>query len=516
MRMTDVKIEIMKIFLKILSTLFLCAGIISCTGELDNGEQDGSHSIGFPENPVIVGYSSGTYQAAVISADEWTAEPVSEWIYDVARTAEGIEFTVEANGSEDFRDGSILFSVPGSSYTRSLTVRQSGNTGKLSVEKTDVDIATTGGTCTLSVSSSENWTVSSTSSMPWLTAEKQNSTTLSLSAEANYSGSPLSGTLTLTTVSGNESIDINVTQEADNSVFLGATTQAGRKFVHKSGLVTSVVSDKAYSLNEDTDVLEIQYMGNASGSVEPYSLFVFDIELSDRTSVAVTCTGNDASTIKTNDSEVTATSIVREKLAAMQADLAGHTVLGGVNGDFFYGAGSDPERNNLLHGVMHKDGICLKSTFDGGAACTVFAIMKDGTARILTQQQYAGESADIQEAVGGRQHLLSSGTPLDFTDERFEPRTVVGTGKDGHKVIIAVMDGRRDSYSVGASYEVMAEILLAMGAEDGINLDGGGSSTFAVKTGTGSSIDDFETLNRPTDTAGERAVVNGLAIISGE
>ena len=101
-------------------------------------------------------------------------------------------------------------------------------------------------------------------------------------------------------------------------------------------------------------------------------------------------------------------------------------------------------------------------------------------------------------------------------DERFEPRTVVGTGKDGHKVIIAVMDGRRDSYSVGASYEVMAEILLAMGAEDGINLDGGGSSTFAVKTGTGSSIDDFETLNRPTDTAGERAVVNGLAIISGE
>ena len=60
---------------------------------------------------------------------------------------------------------------------------------------------------------------------------------------------------------------------------------------------------------------------------------------------------------------------------------------------------------------------------------------------------------------------------------------------------------------------VMADAMLALGADDAINLDGGGSSTFAVKTGTGSDMDDFETLNRPTDNAGERAVVNGLAII---
>ena len=127
--------------------------------------------------------------------------------------------------------------------------------------------------------------------------------------------------------------------------------------------------------------------------------------------------------------------------------------------------------------------------------------------------QYANENDNIYEAIGGRQHLLSSGVPITFTDTRFEPRTVVGTGDDGKRVIIAVMDGRRDSYSVGASYAVMADAMLALGADDAINLDGGGSSTFAVKTGTGSDMDDFETLNRPTDNAGERAVVNGLAII---
>ena len=73
----------MKVSLKTVSTLFLCAGIISCTGELDNGEQGGNHAIDFPENPVIVGYSSDTYQAAVISSDEWIAEPADDWIYDV-------------------------------------------------------------------------------------------------------------------------------------------------------------------------------------------------------------------------------------------------------------------------------------------------------------------------------------------------------------------------------------------------------------------------------------------------
>ena len=503
----------MKVSLKTVSTLFLCAGIISCTGELDNGEQDGNHAIDFPENPVIVGYSSDTYQAAVISSDEWIAEPADDWIYDVVKTGEGIEFTVEANDADTFRDGGILFSVPGSSYTRTLTVRQSGNTGKLSVEKTEISIATTGGTQTVSVSSAENWTVSTATGSTWLTAEKVNSSTLSVSAGPNYSGSPLEAELTLSTVSGTESIDITVIQEADNSAFFGASTEAGRKFVHKSGLATSVIFDDFYSLSDNVDVLEIQYMGNASGTSAPYSLFVFDVRLGGKAVVAVSCTGNDASTVKAADTELTGTSIVREKLAAMQADLTDATVLGGVNGDFFYGAGSNPERNNLLHGVMYKDGVCLKGTFDGGAACTVFAIMKDGTARILTQSQYANENDNIYEAIGGRQHLLSSGVPITFTDTRFEPRTVVGTGDDGKRVIIAVMDGRRDSYSVGASYAVMADAMLALGADDAINLDGGGSSTFAVKTGTGSDMDDFETLNRPTDNAGERAVVNGLAII---
>ena len=197
----------MKVSLKTVSTLFLCAGIISCTGELDNGEQDGNHAIDFPENPVIVGYSSDTYQAAVISSDEWIAEPADDWIYDVVKTGEGIEFTVEANDADTFRDGGILFSVPGSSYTRTLTVRQSGNTGKLSVEKTEISIATTGGTQTVSVSSAENWTVSTATESTWLTAEKVNSSTLSVSAGPNYSGSPLEAELTLSTVSGAESID---------------------------------------------------------------------------------------------------------------------------------------------------------------------------------------------------------------------------------------------------------------------------------------------------------------------
>lgn len=78
----------------------------------------------------------------------------------------------------------------------------------------------------------------------------------------------------------------------------------------------------------------------------------------------------------------------------------------------------------------------------------------------------------------------------------------------GKRVTILVIDGRRDSYSVGASYAIMSKMFRAFDIWEAINLDGGGSSTFAVR-----KSETFETRNRPTDTAGDREVVNGLAIV---
>ena len=137
--------------------------------------------------------------------------------------------------------------------------------------------------------------------------------------------------------------------------------------------------------------------------------------------------------------------------------------------------------------------------------------MKDGKAKILTQSQYASQKGNIAEAVGGRQHLLSVGQKVAVSDTSLEPRTAVGVTSDGKKVILLIVDGRRSSYSVGASYAILQNILLAFGAYDGINLDGGGSSTFLVANP--SADKGFETRNKPTDNTGDRAVPNGIAVV---
>lgn len=44
----------------------------------------------------------------------------------------------------------------------------------------------------------------------------------------------------------------------------------------------------------------------------------------------------------------------------MQAERPEVTVLGGVNGDFFYGGITVDARNNLLHGVMYRRGVASR------------------------------------------------------------------------------------------------------------------------------------------------------------
>ncbi len=485
-----------------------CAGFVSCAEEEPAGNDESLYSISFAENPVMVGYSEGTYTSVVISEDDWKAESGSAWIKDVSRKADKVEFTVEANPSESLRSGTINFTVSGSSYKKTLNIRQAGNTGGLKVFESGIVLETVPDDIEVNVSSSENWTV--TSSESWLSAVKKNSSKLTVSASANYTGSKRTAEITVKTSSGNESVTLPVEQKADNSMFFGAKTEAGRRFAHLSGLVTNVTSDKSYNLHDNVSVLEIQYQGKASGSSKPYSLFVFDVTLGNGVTIAATCADDDDNSIKATDSEVTKVQIIREQLAAMQSNRPQTDVLGGVNGDFYYGYGSSTDRNSLLQGVMHRKGKCLKGTFDGGAACTVFAIMKDGKAKIMNQSQYSRDKDNIYEALGGRQQLLFSGTPQSNATD-LEPRTAIGVSSDGMRVIMVVMDGRRSTYSAGASYSTLTKIMEAYGAYNAINLDGGGSSTFAVKE---NSV--FVTKNRPTDASGDRAVVNGLAIVVSE
>jgi hypothetical protein len=86
---------------------------------------------------------------------------------------------------------------------------------------------------------------------------------------------------------------------------------------------------------------------------------------------------------------------------------------------------------------------------------------------------------------------------------RRNPRTLAGVTREGKLLLVAV-DGRRPGYSVGASFEESALILQALGAEQGVNLDGGGSTGVIV----GESL-----LTMPSDATGERPIGDAIVIL---
>jgi hypothetical protein len=90
------------------------------------------------------------------------------------------------------------------------------------------------------------------------------------------------------------------------------------------------------------------------------------------------------------------------------------------------------------------------------------------------------------------------------------PRTAVGIGADGRRLLFVVIDGRQAGYSAGATLTQTADLLRALGAREALNLDGGGSSALVVKN----FRDELRVMNRPSDPTGERAVGNAMAILA--
>jgi hypothetical protein len=81
-----------------------------------------------------------------------------------------------------------------------------------------------------------------------------------------------------------------------------------------------------------------------------------------------------------------------------------------------------------------------------------------------------------------------------------DPRSAIAVDGPGRTLFVTVTGKKARS---GAKLDELSRILLDLGAVDGLNLDGGGSTTLVVK----------ETIrNRPADTAGERAVADSVYI----
>ena len=362
----------------------------------------------------------------------------------------------------------------------------------------EAEIPPSGGTVDITVITGPEWIVAATDG-EWLTAKKKNVATLTVGASANTDGRMRMGSVRV--VCGSQSAELPVIQEYDADAAAVVKAEFIERIDRQCDFISTITSQSYTDLDKGCTAYRMTTTGPVNGQDSPLALFLFVVDMSSGVTLAATCADDDPASITLTDATKARRQTIREQLAALQRKRTGLHVLGGVNGDFYLTA-----RNNLLHGVFYQKGNCVKDTFDGGALCSVFALMKDGTARVITQAQYPAAKGDIAEAVGGRQVLLRDGRVVS-EDATLEPRTAAGVSMDGKTVYLLAVDGRRDGWSVGASYPMLANILLGAGAYDAINLDGGGSTTFVVSQNAS-----FTTWNRPSDGS-DRAVVNGLAVV---
>ncbi|NJL23330.1 MAG: phosphodiester glycosidase family protein [Leptolyngbyaceae cyanobacterium SM1_3_5] len=102
------------------------------------------------------------------------------------------------------------------------------------------------------------------------------------------------------------------------------------------------------------------------------------------------------------------------------------------------------------------------------------------------------------DAVAGSEILLANGRSIVADSDQPDPpyaRMVVAIAPSGQQIWLIAIDGKQPLYSEGATLAEVAAIALALGADRAINLDGGGSTTLAVRTDQKVTI-----LNAPIHT----------------
>lgn len=112
---------------------------------------------------------------------------------------------------------------------------------------------------------------------------------------------------------------------------------------------------------------------------------------------------------------------------------------------------------------------------------------QDGSAAIVNQGDLDAETlANLRNALGGFFVVLRDGAipdrilAMDTRRAARHPRSATGLSADGKTLYLLAIDGRRLG-SVGATEEEIGVILKRLGADDGLNFDGGGSTALVLR-----------------------------------
>ena len=114
----------------------------------------------------------------------------------------------------------------------------------------------------------------------------------------------------------------------------------------------------------------------------------------------------------------------------------------------------------------------------------------------------------LRFAVGGAPILRDGATLPGVDAQTAAVRTGAGVSSDGRHLYLVVLDGI-SATNTGLTLAELAAVLEGFGARDGVNLDGGGSSTCAVKLPGSSTV---TVVNDHPGGVAKRAVANSIGV----
>ncbi len=213
--------------------------------------------------------------------------------------------------------------------------------------------------------------------------------------------------------------------------------------------------------------------------------------------------------------------------------------LAGINGSFFRMRGPDPDylkdidsvpkserskldrnrsvvyfrENDSLISENKPDKDSIRKRHQQGAIVINngrVSIARNNPADLISERFLTGQAVLSTGPI-----MILSNTNQSIPSDAFcndrHPRTALGIKADG-TVILFVVDGRMEE-SAGMSIPELQKVLRWLGCVDGINLDGGGSTTMYIQKQRFNGVVNHPSDNKRFDHYGEREIANAILLI---
>jgi hypothetical protein len=178
--------------------------------------------------------------------------------------------------------------------------------------------------------------------------------------------------------------------------------------------------------------------------------------------------------------------------------------------DYYLPAGTPMD----VYGLDVSEGVVV-SAQDGPSFSAAFLFDTNNQATVIHTNWPPASLNGIHTAVSGNYPLVVAGRNIvnQGNAREVDPRTVFGLSQDRHFLYLVGIDGRQPGYSIGSNDYESAAWLILLGAYDGINVDGGGSTTLVIEDSTGTAV----RLNKSSavaDSGRERTVGSHLGVFA--